>query len=385
MNNSGRGPGAVAGERGRHDGETPHGVGGNGDHVGHDDHVHDTGVRARLLELVRPHSHDPAAATDSALEASTEGIRAVKLSLLGLGATALAQLAIYAVSGSVALLADTVHNFSDALTAIPLWIAFRVSRRAGSDRFTYGYGRAEDLAGLFIVAMIALSAVVAAWEAVDRLLEPRPVAHVWWVAAAGVVGALGNEAVARYRIRVGRRIGSAALVADGLHARTDSLTSGAVAGGALGVGLGFPIADPVVGLGIATMILVVLRQAARDVFGRLMDSVDPALTRRVRDVAAGGHSGRAGQPSRGRGVGNRPRPERDARGEGGGTLAARAQLGATGEAPPLPTPPPLTGGFLAAGSTARTERAVRALHDAFDLASEAARRESAEAAQRADV
>ncbi|HEX6255037.1 MAG TPA: cation diffusion facilitator family transporter [Euzebyales bacterium] len=333
MNNSGRGPGAVAGERGRHDGETPHGVGGNGDHVGHDahDNGHDTGVRARLLELVRPHSHDPAAATDSALEASTEGIRAVKLSLLGLGATALAQLAIYAVSGSVALLADTVHNFSDALTAIPLWIAFRVSRRAGSDRFTYGYGRAEDLAGLFIVAMIALSAVVAAWEAVDRLLEPRPVAHVWWVAAAGVVGALGNEAVARYRIRVGRRIGSAALVADGLHARTDSLTSGAVAGGALGVGLGFPIADPVVGLGIATMILVVLRQAARDVFGRLMDSVDPALTRRVRDVAAGVDGVRSVDASRVRWIGNRLRAELDVRCDGDATLAVAHDVATTVE------------------------------------------------------
>jgi cation diffusion facilitator family transporter len=300
-------------------------------HHSHDDHAHGTGLRAHLVELVRPHSHDPAAGTDTALEASGEGLRAVKLSLLGLGATALAQLAIYAASGSVALLADTIHNFSDALTAIPLWIAFRVGRRARNDRFTYGYGRAEDLAGVFIVAMIALSAVVAAWEAVDRLFEPRPIAHVWLVAAAGVVGALGNEAVARYRIRVGRRIGSAALVADGLHARTDSLTSVAVAGGALGMGLGFPLADPVVGLGIAIMILLVLRQAARDIFGRLMDGVDPMVTRRVREVAAAVDGVRAVDASRVRWIGNRLRAELDVRCDRDATLAAAHDVATTVE------------------------------------------------------
>jgi cation diffusion facilitator family transporter len=238
---------------------------------------HATGLRGLVRSIVRPHSHDPADSVDSALEASREGIRALKLSLVVLAATALLQLVVVLVSGSVALLADTIHNFSDALTAVPLWFAFVLARRPPTRRYTYGYGRAEDLAGVLIVAMIALSAVVAGWESVRRLLDPQPFSHVGAVLAAGVLGFLGNEAVAVYRIRVGRRIGSAALVADGLHARTDGFTSLAVAAGAVGVMAGFPLADPVVGLLITVAILVVLRSAARDVFARLMDAVDPAL------------------------------------------------------------------------------------------------------------
>jgi cation diffusion facilitator family transporter len=177
----------------------------------------------------------------------------------------------------VALLADTIHNLSDALTAIPLWIAFALGQRAATRRYTYGYGRAEDLAGLFVVAMIALSAIVAGWEAIDRLLHPRDVSNLAWVAAAGVVGFAGNELVAQYRIRIGRRIGSAALVADGLHARTDGFTSLAVVAGAAGVAAGWRRADPVIGLVITVAILAVLRTAARDIYRRLMDAVDPAL------------------------------------------------------------------------------------------------------------
>jgi len=224
-----------------------------------------------------PHSHDSADSVDSALEASAQGIRAVKISLVALGVTAMLQLFVVAISGSVALLADTIHNFSDALTAVPLWIAFVLSRRAASRRYTYGYGRMEDLAGLFVVAMIALSAVIAGWEAIDRLIHPSPVSNLGWVAAAGVIGFAGNELVAVYRIRVGQQIGSAALVADGLHARTDGLTSLAVVVGAAGVALGWPAADPVIGLVITVVILGVLRTAARDVFRRLLDGVDPAL------------------------------------------------------------------------------------------------------------
>jgi cation diffusion facilitator family transporter len=199
------------------------------------------------------------------------------VSLAGLGVTAALQFAVVLASGSVALLADTVHNLSDALTALPLWMAFVVGRRPATRRYTYGYGRAEDLAGLFVVAMIALSAVVAGWEAVRRLLDPQDVDRLGWVALAGVVGFAGNELVALYRIRVGRRIGSAALVADGLHARTDGLTSLAVVAGALGVALGWRAADPVIGLVITVAILMVLRTAARDIYRRLMDAVDPAL------------------------------------------------------------------------------------------------------------
>ena len=241
---------------------------------------------ARLRHALTPHSHDAADSIDAALESSARGVRAVKVSLVGLGITAVLQLAVVAVSGSVALLADTIHNFSDALTAVPLWIAFVLGRRAANRRYTYGYGRAEDLAGLFVVAMIALSAVVAGWEAVRRLTHPAPVQNLGWVALAGLVGFVGNELVAGFRIREGRAIGSAALVADGHHARTDGLTSLAVVVGAGGVALGWDWADPLVGLLIAVAILLVLRTAARDVFRRLMDGVDPAVVEQAEQVLA---------------------------------------------------------------------------------------------------
>ena len=247
------------------------------DHAHDHDHDHPSGLKGLLLGIFRPHSHDAADSVDSALESSTEGIRALKISLVVLLVTALLQAGVVLVTGSVALLADTIHNFSDALTAVPLWFAFALARRAPTRRYTYGFGRAEDLAGIFIVLMIALSAVVAGWESVRRLLDPQPITHLGTVLAAGVLGFLGNEAVAVYRIRVGRRIGSAALVADGLHARTDGFTSLAVAAGAIGVMAGYPLADPVVGLLITLAILVVLRGAAREIYRRLMDAVEPEL------------------------------------------------------------------------------------------------------------
>ena len=242
------------------------------DHDGHE------GLLEKLKHLVKPHSHDTADSVDSELESSAEGIRAVKISLAVLLLTALTQLVVVFLTNSTALLADTIHNFSDALTALPLWVAFVLSRRAATSRYTYGFGRAEDLAGIFIVAMIALSAVLAGWESIDKLINGATVSYPWVVAAAGVVGFIGNELVALYRIKVGRRIGSAALVADGLHARTDGLTSLAVVAGALGVLLGFPLADPIVGILITLAILVVLRGAARDIYHRLMDAIDPAVT-----------------------------------------------------------------------------------------------------------
>lgn len=230
-----------------------------------------------MRAIFRPHSHDSADAVDAALEGSAQGIRAVKISLVVLTSTAMAQALVVMMSGSVALLADAVHNIADALTAVPLWIAFLLSRRPATRRYTYGYGRAEDLAGLFVVVMIALSAVLAGYEAIRRLLDPAPLQHLGWVAAAGVIGFLGNEWVALYRVRVGRRIGSAALVADGLHARADGLTSLAVVAGAAGVWLGVPLADPIVGLAISGAIVMVLCSAGRDVFRRLMDGVDPQV------------------------------------------------------------------------------------------------------------
>lgn len=256
-----------------------------GHHV-HDHDHHGRGLWARLTHAVSPHSHDAADSIDAALVASNRGIRAVKISLVALGVTAALQLVVVAISGSVALLADTTHNFSDALTAVPLWIAFVLGRRAATRRYTYGYGRAEDLAGLFVILMIALSAVLAGWQAIDRLLNPSAITNVGWVAVAGFIGFLGNEAVAVFRIREGTAIGSAALVADGHHARTDGLTSMAVLIGAGGVALGWQWADPVIGLVITVAILIVLRTASRDVFRRLMDAVDPELVGRAEDALA---------------------------------------------------------------------------------------------------
>jgi cation diffusion facilitator family transporter len=271
-----------------HGNDHPH---GHGHPHGHDHgdghgHEHPSGLRGFFYGLFVPHSHDAADSIDDALEASTAGVRAVKLSLVGLGVTALLQLVVVVVSGSVALLADTIHNFSDALTAVPLWVAFVLGRRAASRRYTYGYGRVEDLAGLFIVAMIALSAVVAGFEAVRRFFEPQPVNNLGWVLAAGLVGFLGNELVAVYRIRVGRRIGSAALVADGVHARTDGFTSLAVVLGVVGIWLGFPLADPIVALAISVAIFVLLWGTARDIGRRLLDGVDPALVGAAEDTVA---------------------------------------------------------------------------------------------------
>jgi cation diffusion facilitator family transporter len=243
------------------------------------DHQHH--LRHRVRHLLTPHSHDSADKVDSALESSRDGLRALWISLAGLGLTAAVQAVIVAMSGSVALLGDTVHNVADALTAVPLGIAFWLGRRAATRAYTYGFGRAEDLAGVVVVAVIAASAVAAAWFAVGRLLEPREITHLPWVFAAGLAGFAGNELVARYRIAVGRRIGSAALVADGLHARTDGFTSLAVVAAAGGAGLGWGWADPVAGIAITVAIVFVLKDAGRQVYHRLKDRVDPALVDRA--------------------------------------------------------------------------------------------------------
>ncbi len=256
-------------------------------HGGHDDdgHDHRRGLRGAIDDVFRPHSHDAADNLDTALEANRQGIRAVKISFVALLATAVIQVVIIVATGSVALLADTIHNFSDALTAIPLFLAFKLSRRPANRRYTYGYGRAEDLAGVFVITMITLSSIIAAYEAIQRLIHPRDIHNLGWLIAAGVTGFVGNELVALYRIRVGRQIGSAALAADGYHARTDGFTSLAVALGAVGASLGFRRADPIVGLAISIAIFAVLRGAARQVFRRLMDAVDPDIVEQIETVA----------------------------------------------------------------------------------------------------
>jgi len=236
--------------------------------------------------MVVPHSHDANDAIQSAEEASGHGIRAAWIGLAGMMATAMAQVVIVAISGSIALLADTVHNVGHVATTIPLIIAFRLGRRHADRRYSYGYRRAEDLVGLFIGLIVAVTAALIIWESVDALLNPREVTNLGWVLAAGIVGFLGNEIVAVYRIRAGRRIGSAALIAEGQHARADGLTSIAVVVGVVGVWLGFPRADAIVGFFIGLAILWILVSSMSTVGKRLMDGVDDGVIEMLSAAAA---------------------------------------------------------------------------------------------------
>jgi cation diffusion facilitator family transporter len=250
----------------------------------HDEHNHghQTGVRGFLRGLLFPHSHDHGhLAADRAFADNQVGIRTVWIALAALGVTSLLQLSIVFASGSVALLADTAHNIGDGLNSIPLLIAFYLARKAATRRYTYGYGRAEDIAGIFIVLSILFSAGIVFWESFQRLLNPQPLEVIGWVAAAAVIGFLGNESVAIMQIRVGKRIGSEALIADGLHARTDGLTSLAVLLAAGGSRLGFPLADPIVGLLIGVAILFITWDATKRIWYRLMDAVEPEIIDQV--------------------------------------------------------------------------------------------------------
>lgn len=245
------------------------GFGSHGGDHNHGDHGHG-------------HTHG---VVDPTIATTERGIWAIKWSFLILAATAALQLVVVYFSGSVALLADTIHNIADAGTAIPLWIAFVLARRKPTPTFTYGYGRVEDFAGLAIVLIILFSALVAGYEAIDRLFHPRTVLHLGWLAGAGLIGFLGNEAVAVFRIKVGRQINSAALIADGYHARTDGLTSLAVVLGAFGVWIGFPLADPIIGLIITVAILAIVWQSAKAVLRRMLDGVEPSIVRELRHTA----------------------------------------------------------------------------------------------------
>ncbi len=261
-------PGAASGAHGHE-----HDHGDEHEHEHEHEHGHG-GVWARMKHALIPHSHDHTEAIQTAEQASSIGIRAAWISLAGMGATALLQIVIVWLSGSVALLADTLHNLGHLATTIPLIIAFRLGRRAPTRRYSYGFRRAEDLVGLLIGAVIALSAGLIIWESIRALTTQRDMTHLGWVLAAAIIGAAGNEIVARYRIRAGRRIGSAALIAEGQHARTDALTSLAVVLGVAGAWMGLPWVDPVVGLGIAAVIIAVLIGSMRTVVRRLMDGVE---------------------------------------------------------------------------------------------------------------
>lgn len=262
-----------------------HGSHSDEHHDAHE-HRHRRGPVRFIIELVGGHSHDHADSLDDSLMASRAGMRALTISLSGLLVTAVLQLIVFSISDSVGLLADIIHNFADAFTAVPIGVALLIGRRPATRRYTYGFGRSEDLAGLAVLLVIAASAVIAAWEAVSRIVHPQQVSNLGWVAAAGIIGFIGNEVAGQYRIRVGQRIGSAALVADGHHARTDGFTSLAVVAAAIGVALGWHLADPIVGMAITVAILGVLRGAARDIYRRLMDAVDPALVGQVESEAA---------------------------------------------------------------------------------------------------
>lgn len=217
------------------------------------DHPHDHGH-------VHGHSHG---LVDPSVVRSRAGIRAVALSLAILALTAFAQLAVFALSGSVALLADLIHNFGDALTAVPLGVAFLLRSV-----------RAEKIAGLAVVLAIFVSACVALYESISRLINPEDLSHLWALAGAGAIGFAGNELAAQVRLRAGRRLASPALVADGNHARTDALVSLGVVASAGLVGLGAEVADPLVGIGITLVILKITWDS-----WRLISSVEPGDAR----------------------------------------------------------------------------------------------------------
>jgi cation diffusion facilitator family transporter len=234
---------------------------------GSDDHGHTHGV------------------IDASITTTDRGIWAIKWSFVILAITTALQIIVVALSSSVALLADTIHNLADATTAIPLWVAFVLVRRPPTKVFNYGLGRVEDLAGILIVGIILFSAVFAGYEAINRLIHPQPIAFLGWVAVAGVIGFLGNETVAVFRIKVGREIQSAALIADGYHARTDGFTSLAVVLGAVGVWAGFPLADPIFGLLITITIFGIVWQSAKSVVVRALDGVEPAIVDEIQHAA----------------------------------------------------------------------------------------------------
>ena len=240
----------------------------------HGEHAHDDD---------HGHSHST---FDAELASHSAAVRAIWVSVAGLALTALFQLAIVAITDSAGLFADALHNVGDVAGTAALWIGFQLSRRPASDQFTYGWRRAEDLAGIFIVIAIAVSAGLAGWDSLRALLdEGHQVRNLAAAFGAAVVGAIGNEAVAIYKIRVGRRIGSAPLVADGQHARVDGLVSLGAAVGVVGVWLGAPVADPLAGLAITAVIVWILVRTGRDVLVRNLDAVDPEVTDRIRTIA----------------------------------------------------------------------------------------------------
>lgn len=246
--------------------------------------------RAGEAPLASPTTHFPCPAPHAGVAVAhlhtAEGLRATLLASLGLLLTGAVELAIFALSGSAALLADALHNLGDVSTTVAIWLAFSLSRRAASPRYPYGLYRAEDLAGVFVVVVMAASAALAGWESLQHLTAGERPRHLVPALAAALVGVLGNEAVARYKISTGRRIGSVALEADGVHSRQDGLVSLAAVLGLLGVAVGWDWADGAAGLLITATIALMVVTTARQVLGRALDAVEPALLEQVAAIAA---------------------------------------------------------------------------------------------------
>ena len=239
----------------------------------HDEHTHDT-------EGVHGHGHVHGT-VNADLYGNKAGLRAVQISTAGMLLVALIQFGIAAIGGSAGLFADALHNLGDVLTTVALWIAFIVSSRAANQRYTYGYHRGEDLAGIFIVLVIIASAVASAVESIQKLASGVAPTHLVLSMAAALVGVAGNELLAQYKISVGKRINSVPLIADGQHSRIDGLTSLAAFIGLVFAAFGLPIADPIAGIVITIVIVTVVYSTTRSVLQRLLDAVDARIVPRI--------------------------------------------------------------------------------------------------------
>ncbi len=222
---------------------------------------------------------DPFPPTQHANEAvdRSDAYRAIAFSALGLGITGLIELGIALLSGSVGLLSDALHNLSDVSTSLVVFIGLRVSKRPATDTYPYGWGRAEDIAGLGVALVIWMSAVFAGYISLQKLLNHGTTSHVGYGIAAAAVGILGNQIVARYKLRVGRRIQSATLIADAQHSWLDALSSAGAMIGLIGVAAGLPWADAVAGLIVTAFICHVGFEVTRDLLRHLMDGVEPGV------------------------------------------------------------------------------------------------------------
>ena len=247
----------------------------------HDEHEHDDEGHGHSHG---GHGHEHGK-VDADLYGNRAGLRAVQISTAGMFIVALIQFSIAFIGGSAGLFADALHNFGDVLTTVALWIAFVISNRAANSRYTYGYYRAEDLAGIFIVLIIIASAVAGAVESILKLTSGAAPTQLYLSMAAALVGVAGNELLAQYKISVGRRINSVPLVADGQHSRIDGLTSLAAFIGLIFVAFGIRLADPIAGLVITVVILTVVYSTTRSVLQRLLDAVDPHIIPAIYDIA----------------------------------------------------------------------------------------------------